>query len=69
MVRVGGRPILHRQLDALAAAGARDFVVVRGYRGDRISAPGRALRFVDNPAWAENNILASLLHAEREIHR
>jgi choline kinase len=67
MVRVGGRPILHRQLDALAAAGARDFVLVRGYLGDRIAAPGRALRFVENPAWAENNILASLLYAEHEM--
>ena len=67
MVRVGARSILHRQLDALAAAGANDFVVVRGYHGDRISAPGRTLRFVDNLAWAENNILASLLYAEREM--
>jgi len=67
MVEVAGRPILHHQLDALAAAGARDLVLVRGYLGDRISAPGRALRFVDNRAWAENNILASLLHAEREM--
>jgi choline kinase len=68
MVQVGGRAILHRQLDALAAAGADDLVVVRGYRGDRISVPGRALRFVDNVAWAENNILASLLYAEHEMH-
>lgn len=67
MVRVGGRSILDRQLDALATAGVGDFVIVRGYRGDRIAAPGRALRFIDNPAWAENNILASLFHAEREM--
>jgi L-glutamine-phosphate cytidylyltransferase len=68
MVRVGGRSILHRQLDGLARAGANDFVIVRGYHGDRIAAPGRALRFVENPAWAENNILASLLYAEREMN-
>jgi choline kinase len=67
MVRVGGRPILHRQLAALAAAGADDFVIVRGYRGDCIAAPGWPVRFVENPAWAENNILASLLYAEREM--
>src|SRR5581483_1819453 len=36
MVEVGGRPILHRQLDALYAAGADDVVIVRGYLGDRI---------------------------------
>ena len=67
MVSVGGKPILHRQLEALEAAGATDFVIVRGYLGDRIAAPGFAVRFVDNPEWADNNILASLLHAEHEM--
>jgi len=69
MVRVGGRPILHRQVDALAAAGADDLVIVRGYLGARIAAPatGPRPRFVENRAWAENNILASLMHAEAEL--
>jgi choline kinase len=67
MVRVAGRAILDRQLEALAAAGADDFVVVRGYLGDRIAASGTRLRFVENRAWAENNILASLMHAEDEL--
>jgi choline kinase len=67
MVRVGGRPILHWQLDALAAASVRDVVVVRGYLGDRIDPGPFQVRFVDNPAWAENNILASLAYAEREF--
>ncbi len=67
MVEVGGRPILHRQLDALAAAGATDFVVVRGYLGDRIAAPGFPLRFVENPEWESNNILASLIFAAHEM--
>jgi phosphoenolpyruvate phosphomutase len=74
MVAVGGRPILHRQLDALGAAGADDVVIVRGYLGDRI-APAVAtadrqsapVRFVENPDWANNNILTSLLYAEREM--
>ena len=65
MVRVAGRAILHRQVDALAAAGAEDFVIVRGYLGDRIDAP--SARFVENPAWAENNILASLMYAGHEL--
>jgi len=70
MVEVGGRPILHWQLDALAAAGVDDVVVVRGYRGDCIApAPGSGLRlrFVENPDWAENNILTSLFYAEHEM--
>src|SRR3569623_441699 len=49
MVSVGGKPILHRQLEAMRAAGATEFVVVRGYLGERIRAPGFALRFVENP--------------------
>jgi len=70
MVKVGGRSILHWQLDALAAAGADDVVIVRGYLGDRITAPagGPKLRFVDNPEWASNNILNSLLYAEAEMN-
>jgi len=68
MVSVGGKPILHRQLEAMRAAGATDFVIVRGYLGERISAPGFALRFVENPAWASNNILASLLYAADEMN-
>ena len=69
MVEVAGRAILHRQLDALAAAGVDDVVVVRGYLGDRIAPPagGPPLRFVENPDWAENNILTSLLFAEAEM--
>jgi len=67
MVAVGGRPILHWQLDALRAAGATDFVVVRGYLGDRIQAPGYPLRFVENPDWERNNILASLMFAAPEM--
>jgi choline kinase len=67
MVKVAGRSILHRQLDALVAAGADDIVIVRGYLGDKIASPGHPVRFVENPAWATNNILASLLYAEAEM--
>jgi L-glutamine-phosphate cytidylyltransferase len=69
MVRVAGRPILHRQVDALRAAGADDLVIVRGYLGDRIDTGTASMkpRFVENPAWAENNILASLMYAEAEL--
>jgi len=71
MVRVAGRPILHRQVDALAAAGVDELVIVRGYLGDRIALQATNARFVhrfvENPDWAENNILASLMYAEREL--
>lgn len=71
MVKVGGRSILHWQLDALAAASVREVVIVRGYRGDRIDpGPARArlaVRFIDNPEWQDNNILTSLMFADREF--
>jgi len=70
MVKVAGRSILHWQLDALAAAGVDDVVIVRGYLGDRIAGPtgaGPTLRFIDNPDWANNNILTSLLYAQAEM--
>ena len=69
MVAVGGRPILHRQLAALTAAGADEVVIVRGYLGERIlpGAGPASVRFVENREWESNNILASLLFAEREM--
>jgi choline kinase len=73
MVAVGGRSILHWQLDALAAAGVDEVVIVRGYLGDRIdpgapgARPGLRVRFVDNPDWASNNILTSLFYAEDDM--
>ena len=70
MVLVGGRAILDWQLAALATAGVRETVIVRGYLGDRIAPAvpaGMAVRFVDNPDWATNNILTSLFYAEAEM--
>ncbi len=65
MVPVGGRPMLERQLEALAGAGiGRDRVhVVRGYLGEVLTRAYPDLHYFDNPAWERNNILASLMHA------
>jgi choline kinase len=67
MVRVGGQPILHWQLRALAAAGIRDVTIVRGYRGNCIDPGNFPVRFVDNPEWERNNILTSLMYAVGEF--
>jgi choline kinase len=67
MVEVGGRPILYWQLRALAAAGIDDVVMVRGYLGERIDPGPARVRFVDNPEWERNNILASLMYAADEL--
>ena len=70
MVPVGGRPILHWQLDALAAAGVDDVVIVRGYLGDRIAgrpARDRAALRRQPASGPTNNILTSLFYAEAEM--
>lgn len=67
MVPVGGRPILHWQLRALAEAGVDDIVIVRGYRGDCIDPGATRVRFVENPEWEKNNILTSLMYASSEL--
>lgn len=65
LVEVGGRTILERQIDAYRAVGIADIVVVRGYLAERIALPG--LRYAENAAYRENNILASLFCAEPEM--
>jgi L-glutamine-phosphate cytidylyltransferase len=71
LVPVRGRPMLARALDAFRAHGVRDFVVVRGYMAEVLEARraelGPGVRFIDNLAYRENNILQSLFMAEREL--
>jgi phosphoenolpyruvate phosphomutase len=65
MLEVKGKTILERQVEALGRVGIRDVVVVRGYRKDRVTAPG--VRFVDNDRFADTGELHSLLCAEDEL--
>ncbi len=71
LVPVRGRPILARALGAFRAHGLDDFVIVRGYRADVLEARqaelGPGVRFVENRAYRDNNILGSLFCAEAEL--
>jgi len=73
LVEVAGRPIFDWVWDALARAGVRELVVIRGYkpdvieRGIRARVPGAI--FVDNAAWDTNNVLLSLGYARRFLDR
>lgn len=67
LVEVAGRSMMHRALDALRSVGICEFVVVRGYLGDRLvqalaDEPG--VSFIENADYPRNNILLSLMHAE-----
>ena len=68
LVPLAGKPLLRWQYDALRAAGARQVLVVRGYLAERLvpeaaGLPSGAFATVDNPRWAQCNMLASLLCA------
>lgn len=66
LVEINQRPILRYQLDAYRRAGVEEFVIVRGYLGDRLAdalAAEPGVRFIDNPDFQRNNILLSLMYA------
>lgn len=64
LYEVGGTPLLHHQLSALADAGVHDVVIVVGFQQDRIrQAAGGAARYVVNERFAETNSLCSFLLA------
>jgi choline kinase len=60
---IGGRRILDWVLSALRGGGIEDITFVGGYRIDAVKAEYPDLDFVENPRWAETNILASLMCA------
>lgn len=65
LLELAGRPLLHWQIDALRAAGVERLLVVTGYQGQRLREQADQWHFVtaDNPAWAQTNMLSSLLCA------
>jgi len=64
-LEVGGQTILERALGALRESGIESIVVVRGYHSNRINYPN--VTYYQNPNFRNNNILASLFRAEREM--
>ncbi|MGE0422125.1 MAG: NTP transferase domain-containing protein [Reyranellaceae bacterium] len=67
LLRVGGRAILDRQLDALARCGATEVTIVTGHAADALDAhvAGRpGIRTVRNPGYSSTDNLASC-HAAR----
>jgi L-glutamine-phosphate cytidylyltransferase len=73
MVDVGARTIFGWVWHAFAAAGIRELVVIRGYRGDTLETFLRpmvpTLHVVDNLEWQTNNVLLSMACARRYFDR
>jgi L-glutamine-phosphate cytidylyltransferase len=62
--RLGGVPLVHHQINALASAGVDDVVIVVGYQQRQVrESVGAAARFVVNDRFAETNSLYSFLLA------
>jgi choline kinase len=66
LLRVGGRPLLDRMLEALAAVGVREATLVVGHQQRRVIAAARAqasgvaVECVANPAYATRGSIVSL---------
>lgn len=65
MLEVGEKTILQRMLEVLRENGVTDIVMVKGYKSDAINYPN--IKYYYNPNYLENNILASLFYAEKEM--
>lgn len=65
LLELAGRPLLHWQLDAVHAAGITDVRVVRGYRASLLTGD---FITVDNPRWADTNMVQTLLCALPHIN-
>ncbi len=65
---VGGRRILDWTLAAFAENGIDDICFIGGYRIDNVRGAYPQLSFRHNDNWENNNILASLFHAEDRMH-
>ena len=66
LLKVGGRTLLERTVDAMAAAGITEFVVVTGYRAEQIREfltshfSLFSFHFIDNLDYENNNTIYSL---------
>jgi choline kinase len=62
LVELHGRPLLHRQLDVLRAAGLNDIALVGGYRADCLE--GQGVEVLHNPRFASTNMVSTLFCAQ-----
>lgn len=65
LLKIKGKSILERQLEALRECGINNISVVRGYKGKMINFPG--IKYYENTDYESNNILNSLFYAEKEM--
>jgi len=64
---VKGKRILDWGVEALRDGGLEDVVFIGGYQIDLVQAAYPCFTFCDNADWPNNNILESLMHAEKHM--
>ena len=67
LLEIGSKTVLQHLLEALEGGGIDDVVFIGGYQIEKIKHDYPYLRFCDNTDWENNNILTSLMYAEREM--
>ena len=73
LIEVGGKSLLARSLDCLAAAGVATAVLVTGYKGPMIARTlgnqhaGMRLRYIENPKFATTGSMVSLYLARPAV--
>ena len=66
MLPINGQPLLHHTMDRMREAGCNELVVIVGYKAQHVDALDAAI--VENKEFASNNILHSLMSAEKHLH-
>lgn len=64
---INGQRVLDWILDSLKCAGINDVVFVGGYQIKKVMQAYPQMQFYENINWPDNNVLASLMVAEREM--
>lgn len=65
MLEIGGKTILHRQIEIFNQCGIDEVMVIRGYKKEVINYTG--VKYVYNQNYRRNNILESLMYVECEM--
>ena len=65
LVKVNGKTILGHQLEAIRRNGISDISLIKGYKKEQVQVPD--IKYYINDNFMNNNILISLMHAEKEM--
>jgi len=65
MLEINGKTLIERQIEVFRNCGIDDITVVKGYKKNMINYPG--VKYYINRNYRNNNILESLMYAEKEM--